>query len=216
MIFKIEDKVFDYAYGWGQVIKLKLNTTFTYPIVVMFTDDNRIAYTVKGKLELDGKPSLSFTEYTLEGFSQLRPKEEKPFDRWYVWDEYTKCIIFEGVNVRYGLNVTGGWFCSKRLNCSRTIRPAMRLATDAEILEKLSAYATSIGIKAGATFTGIGKDYSTKIEDKPLVGFAYQKKSNCLYFNHWLIMRDGKWVTVVEQPKTLEEEIQAIKKHLGI
>jgi hypothetical protein len=43
MIFKKGDKVYDYAYGWGEVIKVKLHTTFTYPIVVMFTAENCIS-----------------------------------------------------------------------------------------------------------------------------------------------------------------------------
>jgi hypothetical protein len=213
MIFKKGDKVYDYAYGWGEVIKVKLHTTFTYPIVVMFTDENCISYTIKGQLEEDGEPTLSFTEYTLEGFSQVRPKEEKPLNRWYVDDRFPAFICFYGIHKTYGLSYTGDWSIWKGVHVPDG---NYKLATDEQILEKLSAYATSIGIMAGATFVALGRDFRIKIEDKPSIGFTYNTEYNSLLFDGWLIMRDGKWVAVVEETKTLAEEIQAIKKHLGI
>lgn len=59
-IFKVEDKVFDFKYGWGFVYDARC------PIIVRFSE-----YTVSyAKKDLK---TLSFTEYTLQGFSQERP-----------------------------------------------------------------------------------------------------------------------------------------------
>ena len=59
-IFKEGDRVFDLVYGWGKVINS------TCPITVKFSE-----YTVDYyKKDL---VKLSFTEYTLQGFSQERP-----------------------------------------------------------------------------------------------------------------------------------------------
>ena len=231
MIFKKGDKVYDYAYGWGEVCE---HSCGELSVCVDF-EDVEIGYHSKGCLEIGFKPTLSFTEYTLEGFSQVRPKEELPFNRWYV-SELSKRLVFYHQNGWYGITGVGSWS-----NCKGDNQEKIKdvkgntIATDEQILEKLSAYAASIGVKTGATFIAIDADYSVKIEDKCNEGFKYVKAMNALYFNNWLMMQDGKWVTVVveqnsyidskatgkwvefiEQRKTLEEEIQAIKKHLGI
>ena len=230
MIFKKGDKVYDYAYGWGEVANISEVVDY-YPLLIEF-QDIKLYYNFKGVAECGLLPTLSFTEYTLEGFSQVRPKEEKPFDRWYVDDRFTAFICFYGTHKTYGLSYTGAWSIWKGVHVPDG---NYKLATDEQILEKLSAYAASIGVKTGATFIAIDADYSVKIEDKCNEGFKYVKAMNALYFNNWLMMQDGKWVTVVveqnsyieskatgkwgefiEQRKTLEEEIQAIKKHLGI
>ena len=159
-------------------------------------------------------------------------EQEKPFDRWYVVDDFPEALYFVSPkeSLSYGIAGNGAWYS----DINDEIEEYYRLATDAEILEKLSAYATSIGIKAVATFEEI-TDCPIKIEDKCTIGFEYFSEKNYLLFNGWLVMEDGKWVTVVEeqnsytnskltgkwakaveQPKTLEEEIQAIKKHLCI
>lgn len=70
--FKKGDKVFDILFGWGEVIEI--NFSYTYPITVDFAGRNE-AYTLGGALYLRRTPTLSFTEYTLEGFSQERPIE---------------------------------------------------------------------------------------------------------------------------------------------
>lgn len=58
-IFKEGDKVFDFKYGWGFVSDARC------PIIVRFSEYT-VSYTKK-----DLK-TLSFTEYTLQGFSQER------------------------------------------------------------------------------------------------------------------------------------------------
>jgi hypothetical protein len=103
-IFKEGDKVYLYTLGWGTIIEL--NSFF---IVIKFdiTDDNR--HIGGGLIDL-----ISFTEYTLEGFSQERPEElPKPGDIVWVRDmEYDNWMItyfrrfnsFDDAKLRYGCN----------------------------------------------------------------------------------------------------------------
>ena len=71
-IFKKGDRVFDILNGWGKVDSIDLN--INYPINVEFDGGQNRTYTLEGKLMYDIKsPTLSLTEYTLEGFSQERP-----------------------------------------------------------------------------------------------------------------------------------------------
>jgi hypothetical protein len=75
-IFKVEDKVFHYGFGWGKIdfIDDEQNDYPDYPILVIFKSGLEHTFTLDGKFELtDINPTLSFTEYTLEGFSQERP-----------------------------------------------------------------------------------------------------------------------------------------------
>jgi hypothetical protein len=67
-IFKEGDKVFDYAFGWGEVIKTHESE---YPITVRF-NNTVYSYTLEGSMLIGAKPTLSFKEYTIEGFSQER------------------------------------------------------------------------------------------------------------------------------------------------
>lgn len=77
MIFKKGDKVYDHAYGWGEVADLMSGVDF--PVIVDF-EDTISSYKISGKqYNHHENPTLSFTEYTLEGFSQQRPKEPLPF-----------------------------------------------------------------------------------------------------------------------------------------
>lgn len=76
MQFKLGDAVYDYRSGWGNVTKIRSNN-YTYPVVVDFGGNiNDVEYTECGKFNKDDiNPTLSFTEYTLQGFSQERPIE---------------------------------------------------------------------------------------------------------------------------------------------
>lgn len=79
--FKVGDKVFDIRKGWGKVGFIIDSSHF--PINVNFdkcSDD----YTWDGRALLGQMQVLSFTEYTLEGFSQERP-EELPKKGQIVW-----------------------------------------------------------------------------------------------------------------------------------
>lgn len=71
MIFKKGDKVYDHLYGWGEVNEASIRDNF---LSVEFENGVERFYSIDG-CTLDAKPTLSFTEYTLEGFSQERPEE---------------------------------------------------------------------------------------------------------------------------------------------
>jgi hypothetical protein len=68
-VFKVGDKVYCCLHGHG-VVK-SVNYTESYPLFVDFGYDTN-NYTFDGKLYDYCKPTLSFTEYTLQGFSQER------------------------------------------------------------------------------------------------------------------------------------------------
>ena len=74
-VFKEGDRVFHIEYGWGVVIQA--DKSVRYGIEVKFDEvsfDCGVSYTLDGKEFESSKQSLlSFTEYTLWGFSQERP-----------------------------------------------------------------------------------------------------------------------------------------------
>lgn len=73
-IFKEGDRVFHYHYGWGTIRSISNDDRARYPVPVNFDTSDSTWFTCDGR-ELDcEKPSLSFTEYSLEGFSQERPE----------------------------------------------------------------------------------------------------------------------------------------------
>ena len=84
-IFKKGDKVFDIRYGWG-VVTFVNTLAVDWPIEVLFDGKEELTddYTFDGRAFINYPPTLSFTEYTLEGFSQERP-EELPDVGQVVW-----------------------------------------------------------------------------------------------------------------------------------
>lgn len=73
-IFKSNDRVFHISFGWGTV------SDFILPCLIVDFDSSGTISLMKE----DVKDLLSFTEYTLEGFSQERP-EELPKKGQIVW-----------------------------------------------------------------------------------------------------------------------------------
>ena len=115
-IFKVGDKVFSYAFGgWGVVEDIyKKNTVF--PVRCSFPLGNG-SFTEDGRYYSDGPPMLSFTEYTLEGFSQERP-EELPNVGDIIWirgdfpDEWTVGHFFKKEDGKYYISYSPamkGW-----------------------------------------------------------------------------------------------------------
>ena len=110
-IFKEGDKVFDIQYGWGIVKRIDFDAN--YPIFCRFDNDKQ-CYSIDGKIISGAIPTLSFTEYSLEGFSQKRPEPApEPGDVVWVRDmEYDNWMItyFRKFNpntdaiLRYGCN----------------------------------------------------------------------------------------------------------------
>ena len=71
-MFKVGDRVFNYQYGWGTI-----NEELTKFILVLFDNCKSVSipfYKDGKETSRSERPTLSFTEYTLEGFSQERPK----------------------------------------------------------------------------------------------------------------------------------------------
>jgi hypothetical protein len=94
-IFKVGDKVFHYEFGgWGEVIAEYDRKHTQFRIYCSFPKGNA-TFTGDGRYYETHPPTLSFTEYTLEGFSQERPKElPKPGDIVWVRDsEYDNWMI---------------------------------------------------------------------------------------------------------------------------
>ena len=73
-IFKVGDKVFHYTYGWGEILYIyPREDEYHHPVKVEF-DNDIYFFTEDGKYSHnDLNPTLSFTEYTLQGFSQEKP-----------------------------------------------------------------------------------------------------------------------------------------------
>jgi len=78
-VFKVGDRVYCIVRGWGIVSDIDSTSVFgeDYPITVEFQNDSleHGTYTLDGRYFLESKPTLSFTEYKLDGFSQERPIE---------------------------------------------------------------------------------------------------------------------------------------------
>lgn len=74
LIFKKRDRVFDIRFGWGTVKEVLDTSYHNYPIIVFFDNiGNVITYASDGSFGAGMPQMLSFTEYTLQGFSQERP-----------------------------------------------------------------------------------------------------------------------------------------------
>ena len=89
-IFKVGDRVFDIRFGWGTVKHIEKDEDSYFPVNVLFDDDknqNSKFYTA-GHSDEKYSNLLSFTEYTLQGFSQERlVNYEEYIGKWGVfWD----------------------------------------------------------------------------------------------------------------------------------
>ena len=105
-IFRVGDRVFDVMYGWGKVISiLERSTCEASWVYVEFQVKNVLrSYTCDGRLDSnDPYPRLSFTEYTLEGFSQERPVDYTEYEgKWGVfWDNNPQHFRVMGKLVGY-------------------------------------------------------------------------------------------------------------------
>lgn len=74
-VFKVGDGVFCILHGWGTVKRISKEGSF--PILVSFINNEgypeTASFTLDGRYFENSKPTLSFTEYTIHGFSQERP-----------------------------------------------------------------------------------------------------------------------------------------------
>ncbi len=75
-VFKKGDRVYDAMLGWGEFVKVNPSER---SFEVLFDTGTSVYYDENGALydyqkRNQFKPTLSFTEYTLEGFTQERPE----------------------------------------------------------------------------------------------------------------------------------------------
>ena len=85
MKFKKGDKVYDAQFGWGEVVDVLIEDTIHYPVLVDFSSTQE-SFKLDGRFYNKSQPTLSFTEYTLQGFSQQRPLPFKVGDVVYLSD----------------------------------------------------------------------------------------------------------------------------------
>ena len=90
-IFKKNDRVYCHIYGWGTISGICKGF---YPIDVEFDSNIINSYTKDGRITEGANPSLSFTEYKLDGFSQERP-ENLPHKGNIVWVRDGKIFNWE-------------------------------------------------------------------------------------------------------------------------
>jgi len=110
--FKEGDNVFHAAYGWGKVMSIDEEDKLECPVEVEFYNWGCETFTDDGRT-MPGYPMvLSFTEYTLEGFSQKRPEplpeigqivwvRDREYDNWMI--TYFRRFNNESTS-RYGCN----------------------------------------------------------------------------------------------------------------
>ena len=87
-VFKKGDKVYCVIHGHGVVVDIEENLDF--PIRVDFKDESDIGYTTDGRYYAKVNRTLSFTEYTLQGFSQERPIELPEAGELCLFRDYDK------------------------------------------------------------------------------------------------------------------------------
>nr|DAS14844.1 MAG TPA: ATP-dependent DNA helicase [Caudoviricetes sp.] len=95
-IFKVGDRVFDIRFGWGTVKEVLDTSCHNYPIIVFFDNiGNVITYASDGSFGAGTPQMLSFTEYTLQGFSQEKPVNyEYYIGKWgRFWDNGENAVI---------------------------------------------------------------------------------------------------------------------------
>ena len=73
--FKVGDRVFDIRFGWGTVKHIQEDVSSYFPVNVLFDNDKsqNLKFYSSEFDEEKYTNLLSFTEYTLQGFSQERP-----------------------------------------------------------------------------------------------------------------------------------------------
>lgn len=71
-IYKVGDKVFHIDFGWGIIDYINDCKDDLFPIQVIFNEESYY-FMLDGRFyDYTGNKTLSFTEYTLQGFSQER------------------------------------------------------------------------------------------------------------------------------------------------
>lgn len=109
--FEIGDKVFDIRYGWGEVEGFEVE--LGWENVEIRFDNSLISYTLSGPEDFDNELRLlSFTEYTLNGFTKEKAIDYSKFiGKWGMFwsnkDKDERIISkLEGYDDRYFKSTT--------------------------------------------------------------------------------------------------------------
>jgi hypothetical protein len=98
-VFKVGDEVFDIRYGWGTV---KEAGKYSKRGLYVAFEKNTASYYSNGAAFDCVTPTLSFTEYTLQGFSQERSLVLPEVGEFCLvrdsYDEDWKCVKFKLYN----------------------------------------------------------------------------------------------------------------------
>nr|DAN81652.1 MAG TPA: ATP-dependent DNA helicase [Caudoviricetes sp.] len=117
-IFKKGDRVFDIRFGWGTVKEVLDTSYHNYPIIVFFDNiGNVITYASDGSFGAGTPQMLSFTEYTLQGFTQERPINYDDYiGKWGKFWDNEKRIVVVGKLLNYLPHLVGAFEMKVRNN----------------------------------------------------------------------------------------------------
>ena len=145
----------------------------------------------------------------------FKPKLE--INKWYKASKYGSAIFYLtqiiGETIKaYGVNFDGLWVNEN--DWYAFLDEEYEPATEEEVSEMLKKEAEKRGFKKGVNFIGVIEN-SYGIKDHVLNTEIYfdSDKEGGLYASKGWIMKDGKWATIVEQPK--EMTIEEVEKQLG-
>lgn len=200
--FKVGQKVWDNALGFGEGEVERILQDYPLPLIVNFGNDNIQSYTIDGRWSIGKSPTLSTTPYTLSGFSQEPVKEESfSENRWYKGKHCNAFGLFRqgeyGVGFRdgkwseqIGMQWFGGWQLIDDSNGS-------------ELKELLTKEAVRRGAVKGCKLaeTGINANrLCCKTSFSNFVKLTF-KENLSLITNGWdgFVFSDGNWAEI-DQP----------------
>jgi hypothetical protein len=135
-------------------------------------------------------------------------KEKLEFNRWVVDDNYPNFLGYYTIDIFYGIHGNNYWFFIN-YDCNPNNSANNRYATDAEVLNKLSTYATKLGYKEGVKVKSlVFSGFNFKIGSK-----EFEVIGNSLLLGGTCIMRNGAWATIIkEESHFTPEQLLEIKE----
>ena len=152
-------------------------------------------------------------ESLIEKLKGFEPKLE--FNRWHLTNKegFENWIGFHDTekNIIYGINCDGDWYLST--GCYSLT--GNRYATKEEVETRLFAYAEKMGYKKGVFY--IDPSSKKKIKAKGKMEIWQSGKVNGINFSRseGLILKDGVWAEIVEEPKTDSQRITELEERIA-
>ena len=139
--------------------------------------------------------------------NDLLPKPKLEFNRWIVNDDNVNWMVFydNKINKVYGTRINcGSWICNDIDFYTPNDYEGNRYATEAEILEKLSAMAEKLGYVEGVEVESLVPIYKDVYTGK-LFFDNIGLWCKCETYNI-LIMENGKWAKIITPNRELSKE----------